>query len=104
MPAVICYALADGGREVQLRVRLSQRVAIPAAEWPEPPRRLLLICLGFSAELRYVATTLNYAVYYIGATDFDMLLDYIRRLCTVEPCRLPCVLTTADASANPPPT
>jgi hypothetical protein len=101
MPAVICYALTGDSREVQLRVRLnSQRVAMPAAEWPDPPGRLLLLCPGFTAELRYVSTTLNYAVYYIGAADFDALLDLIRRLCDHEPCRLPCVLT---APASPPP-
>jgi hypothetical protein len=95
MPAVICYALADGGREVQLRVRFSQRVAIPAAEWKaEPPRRLLLKCPYFNAELRYVDTVLNFTVYYIGAADYDALLDLIRRQCAVEPCRLPCVLTS----------
>jgi hypothetical protein len=103
MPAVICYALTGDNREVQLRVRLnSQRVAMPAAEWPDPPKRLLLVCPGSVAELRYVSTTLNYAVYYISAADFDALLDLIRRLCTVEPCRLPCALTAPQTA--PPPT
>jgi hypothetical protein len=95
MPAVICYVYADGRREVQIRVRLSRRVAIPASEWPEPPKKLMLQCAGFAAELRYVSTTLNYNVYYIGAADFDMLLDLIRRHCAREPCRLPCILTQA---------
>jgi hypothetical protein len=95
MPAIICYVHLSDGREVQLRVRLSQRVALFVGDmpWPEPPRRLMLLCPGFVVELRYVSTALNFAVYYIGAADFDMLLDYIRRSCSVEPCRLPCVLT-----------
>ena len=103
MPAIICHVHADG-REVQLRVRFSQRVAIPAAEWPEPPGRLLLLCPGLTAEFRYVATTLNFAVYYIGAADFDALLDLIRRLCAAEPCRLPCLLTAPQPPASPTPT
>jgi hypothetical protein len=99
MPAIICYVrLGDDGREVQLRVRFSQRVAVPIYDvpFPEPPRRLLLICPGFAADLRYTSTAFNFAVYYISSTDFDMLLDLIRRSCSLEPCRLPCVLTTPD--------
>jgi hypothetical protein len=94
MPAVICYASGPRG-DLQLRVRLnSQRIAMPVGDmpWPEPPRRLLLICPGLVVEPRYVDTTNGYAVYYVGAAEFDALLDLILRHCSTEPCKLPCVV------------
>jgi hypothetical protein len=94
MPVLVCYASGPRG-DLQLRVRLkSQRVAVPVGDmpWPEPPRRLLLICPGLVVEQRYVNTTHGYAAYYVGAAEFDALLDLIRRHCFVEPCRLPCAV------------
>jgi hypothetical protein len=104
MPAVICYVHVGDGREVQMRVRFSQRVAIPIEDMPKPPAGLLLICSGFSAALRLVGVTNGFAVYYISSVDYDYLIDLISRLCAVEPCRLPCVLTAPQPPASPTPT
>ncbi len=94
MPAIICYVYdRTDRREIQMRVRFSQRVAIPLYEWPHPPKTLLLQCPGFTAELKYTTAALNFAVYYIGSADFDMLINLIRHYCNYEPCRLPCILT-----------
>jgi hypothetical protein len=101
MPAIICYVHSDG-REIQMRVRFSQRVAIPVSDMPEPPKRLLLSCSGFTAELRLTSVFNGFAVYYITSADFDMLIDMMYRHCNHEPCRLPCTLSTAfQPSAAP---
>jgi hypothetical protein len=103
MPAIICYVpLAGGGREIQMRVRLnSQRVAFPLEDMSsEHPRSLQLTCPGFSADLRLVGIAHGFAVYYIDAFSFDVLIGLIRKLCDYEPCHLPCVLTTPQS--NPP--
>ncbi len=102
MPAIICYVHA-GNREIQIRVRSSRRVAMPLYEWPEPPKKLLLTCPGFTAELKYAMTSHGFATYYTSSVDFDMLIDLIYRHCSYEPCRLPCILT-AFHPANPAPT
>jgi len=100
MPAIICYVHSDG-REVQMRVRFSRRVAIPASDMPEPPKRLLLACSGFTAELKFTGVFNGFAVYYITSADFDMLIDLIYRHCNSEPCRLLCVLTTSQPHTTP---
>ncbi len=92
MPAIICYVFITDGREVQVRVRYSQRVAIPLTDMPEPPAGLLLVCPSFTVELKYVTTSHGFAVYYISSVDFDRLVEFMRLVCSVEPCRLPCVL------------
>jgi hypothetical protein len=102
MPAIICYVHTDG-REIQMRVRFSQRVAIPIDEMPEPPKRLLLACNGFTAELKLSGVFNGFAVYYIRSIDFDMLIDLIYRHCSYEPCRLSCNLATFPPSDNPTP-
>jgi hypothetical protein len=110
MPAIICYVSSAAGGEVQFRVRFGRRVAIPVSDMPEPPKRLLLSCSGFTAsgftaELKLSGVFNGFAVYYITSADFDMLIDLIYRLCSYEPCRLPCTLsTTFQPSADPAPT
>jgi hypothetical protein len=101
MPAIICYVSSAAGGEVQFRVRFSQRVAIPVDMLPAS-KRLLLLCSGFTAELRLTGIFNGFAVYYITSADFDMLIDLIYRHCNHEPCRLPCTLSTAfQPSAAP---
>jgi hypothetical protein len=101
MPAIICY-VRTGGREIQMRVRFSQRVAMPLSDmpWPEPPKKLLLSCSGFTVQLKYVMVSNGFAVYYISSVGFDMLIDLIYRHCNYEPCRLPCNLMSFQPSAN----
>jgi len=98
MPAIICYVHADG-REVQFRVRFSRRVAIPLSDWPEPPANLLLVCPGFVADLKLTGIFNGFAVFYVSSIAFEYIVDLMRRLCSTEPCRLPCVLSVPQ----PPP-
>jgi hypothetical protein len=100
MPAIICYVHGNG-REIQMRVRFSQRVAVPLSDMPEPPKRLLLSC-GFTvAHLKLSGVFNGFAVYYITSADFDMLIDLLYRHCHHEPCRLPCALLTPPADPAP---
>jgi hypothetical protein len=92
MPAVICYVTDVSGREVQLRVRASGRIAIPLTDMPSPPGELVLRCDDVTVELRLLETRFGYAVYYVPAADFDRLVWLIRVMCQREPCGLPCRL------------
>jgi hypothetical protein len=98
MPVVICYVTDASGREVQLRVRASARVAIPLFDIGDPPPRARLLCDGMLIELKLAdEPRFGYAVYYMPAVDFEKLVVLVRRHCREPgPCRLPCRLERAS--------
>jgi hypothetical protein len=81
-------ALTRDGRAIEIRIRANRRVAIRAADLPQPPPgRLELRCMGEALELRYVAAQFGFAVYYVPAGHYRRLLELAARYEA-----LPCVL------------